>query len=234
MLFRTPVLIAALLCSSVLATAAQVTLDATDYGFRIDSGGPFTSSIVLGWCPCDPISELRNYFVFDLSSISGVITAAQLQLDMPAPSGQLPVGGYDSPQATETFQVNEVTSTIAQVLDPFANVAVYTDLGDGTALGSVVLNPASEGTLVVIPLNGSALALLNNQAGGQIALGGSVTTLAKAASNELVFAGNGGPAFLRQLVLTVESRVEVPEPGTLWLAAGILLPLLVRRFRAAP
>ena len=107
----------------------------------------------------------------------------------------------------------------------------FVDLGTGTLFGSVTLTPIDEGSLIVIALNPAALQVLNN-ASGQIAFGGAVSTLAKSGrinEQEIVFRNPSGDN-LRQLVLTVQPSA-VPEPSTALLAAAGLFSLLAWRRR---
>ena len=214
-------LLVALLSVASTLSAAQITLDATYAGTRYSEGSPFTGGMGAGWCPCDPITEARSALVFDLTGVNGIITSAEVRLGMG-------VNSYLTPDSSETYNIHEVTSTIAGVTDGFANVPVYTDLGDGTLFGSVVVSAASEGTTVVIPLNAAGLAFLNGKT-GQIAFGGAVSTLAFGGQMELVFAGLHG-SLPRQLVLTVEPTA-VPEPSAMLLTGAGLLSLLLSRRR---
>src|SRR5207244_7371103 len=53
-------------------------------------------------------SELRDYFVFDLTSASQTILSAQLNLFNPA-------NGYNSPDATETYTSFDVSTAISSL-----------------------------------------------------------------------------------------------------------------------
>lgn len=59
-------------------------------------------------------NEKRNYFAFDLSGISDPITSATLKLP-------LPLGGYDSPDATETFIIG---GNAGPFMDPVSSAMV--------------------------------------------------------------------------------------------------------------
>jgi hypothetical protein len=209
------------LAGVAVAQAATVTLTPVVSGSRIDSGSPSTLGYGVGWFPGgDPINVSRNFFVFDLSSVSGPITGATLRLENP-------VAGYLSADASETYTVFDVTSSIADVTSGFANVAVYTDLGTGIAYGSTSATAASNGTVLDIALNPEALAFLNGSS-GQIALGGALTTLALGSTNELLFAGSTN-SLVRELVLITD---PIPEPATIVLmTAGLGALMLVRRAR---
>jgi MYXO-CTERM domain-containing protein len=219
-----PRLLLLMALAAATLTAAQISLDATYTGFRLDNGSPFTGTIAAGWCPCDPISESRSALVFDLPAISGTITAAELRLS-------LGPDGFTSPQSSETYEIYDVTSPISVITDPISNPTPFVDLGTGTLFGSVTLTPIDEGSLIVIALNPAALQFLNN-ASGQIAFGGAVSTLAKSGrinEQEIVFRNPSGDN-LRQLVLTVQPSA-VPEPSTALLAAAGLFSLLAWRRR---
>lgn len=154
-------------------------------------------------------SEYRNFFVFDLSSVGENILTAELRL-------YNPVNGYSSPDATETYDLYDVTTAVGTLTaDNGAGngSAVFADLGTGTQFGSRVVSGADNNTLVSILLNGSAVSNLN-AASSLWAIGGRLSTVTPGGSNEF-FTGFTGGQFARELVLTTGPAPTVPEPGTL-------------------
>jgi hypothetical protein len=140
--------------------------------------------------------EFRSFFNFDLSSITGTITSAELRLGYDR-------FGFSSPGPTETLGIFDVTTSIPALVAGSGGLSAFADLGSGTLYGSAVLptsNPA-DGT-ASITLNTSALAGLNAEQGGQFAVGGALTAL----SSPLIFAGlptlsEGEPTVLNGVVL---------------------------------
>lgn len=132
----------------------------------------------VGWDPVD-FSQgvlLRDFFIFDLSTVAGPITSATLNLyvpDKPPDSGY----GYDSFEPSEPYQVTSTSSSIAGLSLPYPpgsslGLAIYNTLGTGTVFASTNVSPVDLGTTIHITLNAAALAFLNSNEGLQIALSG--------------------------------------------------------------
>jgi hypothetical protein len=183
----------------------------------------------------------NNYFLFDLSSVGGTITAATLRVFNPA----APVTpgfpfGYTSADPTETYTLFDVASAFFGTPLPGGNYvagygvgslagqAIFNDLGTGTSYGAATVSLADNGRFVEISLNSAGLAALN-ASGGIFGIGGSVTTLDGLANRESLFAS----AFLSSVGPNVPQLVisSVPEPSeTLLFLAGLgLVGLAVRR-----
>src|SRR5689334_14792188 len=87
--------------------AATLTLNAVDSGFYNDAGtfassnGNYAAGLYI---TSSPPGQLRDFFVFDLSSVSGTITSAKLQILMPN------TAGYLSTDPTETFTLFDATT----------------------------------------------------------------------------------------------------------------------------
>ena len=234
-----PLVLAVLLLCASAQQAAAVTIDATDRGWYGDDGTHNTSILNYLAGDCDGgtcvagsntgIDEFRNFFVFDLSGVTGPITAATLILHNTDGTAQFPNNvGFFSDTGSETYLVNEVSTAIASLLAGTGGVAVFNDLGGGTPFGSITATSAANGTFVEIDLNSAAITALN-LASGLFAFGGAITTLNGFADEETLFAFSSNNLSDTQLELTV-----VPEPSTvLLLAAGIAL-LGALRTRRAP
>lgn len=211
-----------LLSALVLAAAlpaATITVDASASGRYFNSGTFLTGQYGTGWHSGVP-GEARSFFVFDLSGVTGTITAATLRLAT-NPS----FSTYISPDPSETFTLFDVSTPLATLTSGGGGFA---DLGTGTTLGSFVATGAL-GAQADISLNAAGLTYLNAAIGGNPALGGAITTLTSGASNEIVFNATDA-SFTRQMLLTTTTApTVVPEPST-WLMLTLgLAPLLLRR-----
>ena len=166
---------------------------------------------------------IRNHFmVFDLSSISETVIGAELQIYAPA---------YGSTDPFETYEIYDISTDISSILDGTAGVAGFNDMQSGNLYGSTDVSSADNGTTLSIQLTPSAVQDINDQLGGWLALGGTVSTLDYLnPRQEEIFVGtnSGNPADGVSLVLTI-----IPEPsvmGLLLLGCGILA-LRRRRMR---
>ena len=167
----------------------------------------------------------RNFFVFNLASVTQPIASAKLALSVPS---QLEGAGYYSSDPSEDYELYDVTTPITTLVG-FGGVAAYNDLGSGVVYGSRTMTSADIGTVVEITLNASAIAALD-AATGLIALGGSITTLDDFPGNyEFAFGISANPTNIRELRLTL-----VPEPSTPLLLGIGAISLVGSRKRRAP
>ena len=100
---------------------------------------------------------LRNFFVFDLSGIAPTETVLSVTLRLYNPAVSEPdvtyTGGYDSPDATETYTVREILLPAATVTAPSVlNPAVYTAIGAGASFGSYDASLADNGQFIDIAI----------------------------------------------------------------------------------
>jgi len=146
-------------------------------------------------------TEGRSFFVFDLTGVSGPITTASIQL-------QMPPAGYGSSDPSETFAIFDYLLSPTGLQSAPITAGGFADLGTGTQFGSVNLTPASQGTVVVINLNAAGITAITNALGGKFAVGGAVTTLSgQTANDEAVFGSTLNTA-------TVQLVLNPPLPGT--------------------
>jgi hypothetical protein len=117
-----------------------------------------------------PEENARNFFVFNLSGVSGRILFATLSI------GNGPSGA----NASRDYMVWDVTTSISDleanhpVGDSGSALAIYQDLGSGIQYGQVVVGPEDNGALIEIPFDLPALLSLDAAEGGSWAVGGSV------------------------------------------------------------
>lgn len=111
----------------------------------------------------------NNFFGFDLSNISGVITSAVLNI-----GNDLGSGLSGGPVTWTTYDVDGAINTNQS----YSNVGIFTDLGSGTSYGAVgVAAPTSN---VSLALNASGLAAVSNSVGKSFFVGGTLTPLVAA------------------------------------------------------
>ncbi len=182
---------------------AQVVIDTTDRGWYDNTGFHDPANDNYGVGNASRIT-VRNWFVFDLSTIDVEIVALQLM-------AWNPVFGFISEDAFETYVNYDVTTNLTDLVDGLGGVPAYDDLGSGTVYASYEASKADDGTTVVINLNAAAVADANAAAGGLWGIGGAITTLIKGGDLEYFFGFTGGGNNAdTQLVVTL-----IPAPGVL-------------------
>jgi hypothetical protein len=199
------------------ASAATITLDATSRGyFRSDgtvAGGHGTASAnyLAGQYQS---REYRNFFIFDLSSVTELIVSASLQI---AP------GDYLSPDASETVTLFDVSTPSATLTNGTGGVVAFNDLGSGTSYGSRAFTAADVWTVpVTMALNGAALTNLQSAVGALFAMGGAVMSISGSGDQTVFGATHLAGGLPVRLVLETQPAPPpptpaVPEPATLTL-----------------
>ena len=220
-----------LLLLSPLVSAQTVVISSTGSGWYNEAGFRGELNYVVGDLKgsCELCGrDYRNYFVFDLSSVVTPIASAKLTLsvpNLPPPNGV----GYSSPDPSENYELHDVVTPLASLLNGSGGVAAHADLGSGIVYGSRTMTAADIGKIVEIELNTAGVAALNS-ASGQIGIGGSLTTLDGLVSDEYTFAFSGSTTDIRELRLTL-----VPEPSSFLVClAAIFAPLPIRRRKSVP
>ncbi len=229
------------------------TVSATDSGWYTASGQSATNfstgleNYAIGYDNGDfnPGQILRDFFVFDLTSVSGDITSATLNLYVPA-SGTDGGPGYQSGNSSEEYLLTGTSSSIANLTGSYASgdttgQGVYNSLGTGTTFGDISIVSADQGTTVDISLNSNGLAFLNANEGLQIALSGQNPNVATTNGLELYFTytnptGITTAGFPQTSEPTLALTIA-PEPASPALMIGGLAAIsiaLLRRHRAAP
>jgi hypothetical protein len=235
---RAFVILAALMfgLSSVPVNATVISLTAFDQGLYRDSGAG-NANITSYAVGVSGTLEIRNFFVFDLSSITDIIVGATLDLFNPT-------NGFLTVDSSETYEVVEVTSSITQLLagnGGFGNaggVAIFNDLGSGTVFGLRTILTSEINQVISVELNSNAVSALNSST-GLFALGGHSISLS-GTTNEFGLIDDAVFAFTSSQTTTNTGRLilrfaDVPEPTTLALfGIGLLgLGMMRRRKRTA-
>lgn len=212
-------------------------LNTVDRGWYRDDGSHLTANTnyIVGVISFGSGVTLNNFFVFDLSVVTGPIIAANLVLYNPSVSdrsGQ----GYFSPNSFETITLYDVTTSIPSLTAGTGGTSAFTDLGSGTTYGSGTASAADNGQFVTITLNSAGLAALNANLGGQFAIGGSLG-ITSTSVDRVVFSGSNlstnpadGQTYLDYTTAPPTNVVPAP-PGLLMVLTGLPVLGLVRRFR---
>jgi hypothetical protein len=193
--------LAAVLASATPAVAdTTVTLNATNQG-RFSSLGQHSGTSGIYNVGTLGLTSFRNFFTFDLSSVSGTVTGATLTVPNTSCGA---TGGV----ASTTYDLWDVSSSAADLAasDPVsspAGQAVFADLGTGTSYGStpVTASPAT----VSVALSTDGLAALQAAAGtGFFAIGGSYSSTTNGLFLSSTF------ACVPTLTVTVADVVDTP------------------------
>jgi len=132
----------------------EITLAATNRGWWNSQGSH--SSLNLNTLTGDLYnSEYRSFFTFDVSGTPVGVIGATLRLE---------IENVNSPDA-ETATISDVSTSAAELAANGANsatdIAIFDDLGTGSAYGSFAVDASSVGAILDIPLSGAVLADLN-------------------------------------------------------------------------
>ncbi len=206
-----------ILCMASTLSYGSIQISVTSSGWYSDSGSHGSANPNY-FVRTNGTGNYRNFFVFDLSSVTETIVSAMLKLENP----QTLKNGI-----TSTYTLFDVSTSIPTlVASQSGATGIYSDLGTGTSYGSATINNSVSPGFVEIAINNSAIAALNS-ASGLFALGGAFS----AASSTLTeaFSGTSGPQYERTLILEVEQTSTssdtgvVPEPASSLVWAGIAL-----------
>ncbi len=251
------------------SAAVPVTLTATDAGFVTMMGGSskgdgtvvasakYNYSVgfelhyatgALG-APLGPMDR-KNYFVFDLTSVTSPIASAVLKAYAgPAIAPPFPGGahGYESTDPTETYAITDTPTQAAALglamslkggalpsefdtpTDPLVldAKALYMMLAPpGPPLASKIVSPLDDGTIMSLTFTGPGLAFLNSHLGTKILLGGFLPTAMPPMPLPQSIFGFTGPDIDAgdMLTPTLELDVVVPEASSaLCVGVGLML-----------
>ena len=126
---------------------------------------------------------LRNFFTFDLSSLTGTVVSARLEVVRYF---------YDSPDDSETLGLFDVSTDAATLNNNTGTSAtIFNDLGTGVSYGTFVVNRYTHSSTetLIFSLNAAAIADIN-AASGFFSIGGSLQSLSGVTANELITTGS--------------------------------------------
>lgn len=165
---------------------------ADDYVFGSSGGSPWTltingtayTSVDTGWIRQTGahISSNDNYIVgsccgygfnnwgvFDLSNFSGTVNSAVLSLNsFSVTSSPVLYTLFDTSASLAMLDADRADGNVA-------GIALFNDLGSGVSYGSRTYTGADINSVQSIALNGAALSAIQSAAGGQFAMGGTLT-----------------------------------------------------------
>jgi hypothetical protein len=186
--------------------------DSTTGGNAKGAGGPTNLNYFAGQFPTNGGNDYNDYFVFNISGLTGSIVSATLTLD---DSGTGAVAG-----GPLTYNVGSVSDPASSVSSSNPSLTIYNDLASGTLYGSEAgINAAGN---VVITLDAAALTALGS-AGSGFVFGGYITPIADASNHYLFTNPNpaNDPTDVQLSIVTTSS--SVPEPASLTLVGLGLL-----------
>ncbi len=167
----------------VKTIAAATTLTAVGSGWigsdgRTDPAAPKLQNYIAGWDPVDFEQGVlaRNFFIFDLSGVSGTVVSATLNLFVPQ-SPPDTCDGYLSDQPSEPFQLTSTTANIGDLLQNYPagsakGLSIFNALGTGTLFASTTVKSTDDGATLHLALNADGVASLNSKQGSSIVLSG--------------------------------------------------------------
>lgn len=128
-------------------------------------------------------NDYRDFFVFNVPPFSGQPVSAELWVNSFSNA---------SPFGVNTYQLHGVSTPISTLTNnvSIGATAIYADLGDGTYYGGRDVYDTESYHMIGIPLNNAFISAATDS-GGSIALGGVVSSLTMASSNEYIFGDSG-------------------------------------------
>jgi hypothetical protein len=156
-----------------------VDYEASNSGHYDNLGGSIFTNYQAGFDGFNnnPLSEVRNFFAFDLSGLSGPITSATLTI----PSNPFGIGyNNTSGSASITYTNWDVSTSFDDLGDGMNGLSTFADLGSGEKFGSALVHQGDLFTTVT--LDAAALADISAAEGKDFAIGGSAMATAPEAS----------------------------------------------------
>lgn len=217
------------LVNATLAQAAPIAIINDDSGWYAENGvhgdvflvgnDPLNTNYIAGR---DAGIQYHDFFVFDLSAVSGTVTSATLELFTADISSNGVYKNFD------------VTTSIASLVAGTGGTAAFTDLNDGSAFGAIFVTTAQSNTVISITLNAAAIAAIQGSLGGMFAIGGNYLGDGPFADYTFGFSGDfDGDVDVRNRLILDGVSTSVPDGGlTISLLGGALMALgaLRRKF----
>lgn len=213
-------------------------ISVADYLSRgwVDNTGAITISSQGNYLVGTPgAGEYRNFFIFDLSSIPDGETILSAQFIIYNTPYSFPgIGGYQSSDATETYQLFSIDDTDFSLLraDATGLVSAFVDLGDGELFSSgTIFSSDSSGAETTLDLSSSFISYAQSNLAGEVGLGGAITSLGSGYGQTLFSSSHSLSLSATRLVITTSA---VPEPATMGLLGGVValgFAMVYRRYR---
>jgi hypothetical protein len=149
------------------------------------------------------LDEHRNFFTFDLSTVSRPVVAATLEVQRRR--------GFGGP--TETLGFFDVLTDAATLNDNTGtNSSIFADLGEGKAYGTFeVTTTGDPSQFLQFPLNETAISDINATRGGFFSVGGRLLSLTPEQTDQEFLFGSSEPPPPARLVLVV---ADVPQSSS--------------------
>jgi len=130
---------------------------------------------------CCATGEFRNFFTFDLRTLSKHVVSATLRINTGDVRGD----------ETETLRLSDVSTDAGTLnFNDGLNSGIFQDLGTGTVYGEYVISTDQDHVTLDLKLNQAAVRDLNRARGGFFSIGGRVTSLSAGATEEHIFAAS--------------------------------------------
>jgi hypothetical protein len=213
------IVIACLVLTSACAFADTIDNSASGNYFNNGShggnGGSYYTGNISG-------SYANNFFVFDLATISGTVTAATFDVNSYSESLPSAVVYHIYETAFGASINNDCSSGCG---------AEYAGLVSGVEIGSISVGPSDSNTTLAIHLNSDGLAWLTANEGNVVVIGGNIGTQPKIqGAGPGIFSGSDFKATNSLDITTVATAT--PEPGTVaMLVFGLGAMVFSRRRR---
>lgn len=201
------------LSQSIVCEAVTISVNAIDVGWY-DVNGYTLSNNVYNYSIGESVSdgvELRNYFAFDLSMISGYIETATIRAYLMS-DYVTSSPTYVSPDSTETWALYEASNSIDDMLNDTSSVDVFNDLGDGSTFGSQAVSAIDMGNYIEVAFNADGITSLNSS-GGLFATGGALTSLSSTEGESIFGWSHVDPRV--EILLSGDLSITAELPGSL-------------------
>jgi PEP-CTERM motif len=159
---------------------------ASNGGMHRGGGGNYFAGTVGG-------VNYNDFFVFDLSNVTGTVESASLSLLTVRMAGTL----WDPAAPSVHFSLTGISDSVAgELTTTFSSgspvgLSVYNALGSGDTLGARTYTPLDAFSVQSITFNATGLAALSSHEGRSFSVGGTVTAVPEPETYAMFLAGLG-------------------------------------------
>jgi hypothetical protein len=164
--------------------------------------------------------EHRNFFVFNIPAVSGVVTQAYLRILNPE-------SAFSPANPQLTYTLFDVTTPVSTLAIYGGALSTFQDLGSGNAYGSRVYSRSDNGLSANIPLNAVAIADINAHLGSSFAIGGAITPAVSFNEGSHLF----GFSYTGVTLSLTSGPAAAPLPTAAWMGMALLAGLSLNRLR---